>query len=214
MASKLSLYNDALLALGERKLASTSENRPSRRRLDTVWDGGGVKYCLEQGLWNHAMDTVAISSTPSVDPGDFYTYAFDKPEHWRRTALVSDDPQFCNKLVDYVDEGPYFFANVETLYVKYVSSDSQRGGDLSLWPENFAQYAAHYFAWKICPATTQSGTTKTDVEKDMKRLLIVAKSTDAMNETPRFVPAGSWSRARRGGGQQRNDGGSTGNLIG
>lgn len=104
MASKLSLYNDANLILGERKLRSVSENRPSRRRLDTVWDGGGVRYCLEQGLWNHAMETQALSYSPSVTPAFGYIRAFDKPEHWRRTALVSTDEQFIDKLVDYVDE--------------------------------------------------------------------------------------------------------------
>lgn len=47
MASKLTVYNGALLVLGERKLASLSESTPSRRKLDTVWDDDGVKHCLE-----------------------------------------------------------------------------------------------------------------------------------------------------------------------
>jgi hypothetical protein len=39
-ASKLKLYNDALGILGERRLASLTENREPRRVLDEVWDAG------------------------------------------------------------------------------------------------------------------------------------------------------------------------------
>ena len=216
MASKLGVYNGALnIELGERKLSRLSEARPSRRRLDSVWDGDtGVLWCLEQGLWNFAMESVALTYSPSVTPAFGYTYAFNKPEHWRRTALVSDDANFCNKLVDYVDETGYFFANVDTLYVKYVSSDSQRGLDLSLWPANFTKFVQVHFAHSICMATTNSQERTDALEKKAKRMLNLARSTDAMDESPRFPPAGSWSRARRGGGGNTNDRGNTGQLIG
>jgi hypothetical protein len=46
MPSKLSFYNSALLALGQRKLSSLSENTVSRRRLDSVFDDGGVQAAL------------------------------------------------------------------------------------------------------------------------------------------------------------------------
>lgn len=220
MASKLGVYNGALnIELGERKLSSLTENRPSRRRLDTVWDGDtGVLWCLEQGLWNFAMETAAVTYSPSVTPGlsdaGGYLRAFDKPEHFRRLALLSDDAGFCNSLVDYVDEGAYWFANCDTLYVKYVSSDSQRGLDLSLWPANFTKFVQLHFAESICMATTNSEERRLELEKKKKRALNVARSTDAMNESPRFPPVGSWTRARRGGGSSSNDRGNTGSLIG
>ena len=40
MITRLQLYNSALLLLGERNLASLSENREPRRLLDHVWDTG------------------------------------------------------------------------------------------------------------------------------------------------------------------------------
>jgi hypothetical protein len=212
MASKLSLYNDALIALGERKLASLNENRAPKRRLDTVWDGGWVRYVLSQGLWNHAMNTVEVTFNPSLTPAFGYRYAFDKPADWCRTALVSDDETFCNKRVDFVDEGGYWYAHSDSIYVKYVSSDALFGGDLSLWPEAFTDYAAHYGALKICKVTTGSSTERDTLDALVKKKLNIARSQDAMNETPKQVPAGSWSRARRGG--TRGDGGSSSNLIG
>lgn len=211
MASKLSLYNGANLILGERKLATTSENRPSRRRLDSVWDDGGVKFCLEQGLWNFAMNTISLTYSPSVTPPDGFPYrfAFDKPGDWCRTAQVADDGQFCNKHFDFADEASYWFANPDTIWIRYVSNLPTFGGDLSLWPEKFTQYVQHYFAWKIAKATTNSNTDKDLIEKDMKRLLNAARSVDAMNESPKFLPAGTWSRARHGYRGGRTDGGSS-----
>lgn len=212
MASKLSVYNGALLVLGERKLSSLSEDRAPRRRLDTVWDGGGVKKCLEAGFWNFAMQTVELTYSPSVSPAFGFQCAFDKPTDWVRTFMVSADGSFSRPLIGYEDQGAYWYADIETLYVRYVSDDNQFGGDLSLWTENFTTYVEHYFALKICKSTTNSNTDKTELEQTVRRLLNVARATDAMNETTRFPPEGSWSRARRGGSRTR-DGGPTDRLI-
>ncbi len=213
MSSKLALYNESNLILGERKLASLSEDRASRRRLDTVWDGGAVRYCLQQGLFNFAMDTISLSYSPSVEPPDEFPYlrAFDKPENWVRTAIISNDGQFINKRFDYVDQGAYWFANPDTIWVKYVSDHATFGGDLSLWPENFTQYVAHYFAWKLCKSTSNSNTDKAEIERAMNKILSKAKVTDAMDEAAQFLPPGTWSQSRRGS-RTRGDGGSSSQL--
>lgn len=212
MSDKLSLYNAALLALGERKLSSLTENRAPRRRLDSVWDGGGVKFCLQQSFWNWAMQTVELTFSPSVTPAFGFRYAFDKPTDWVRTFMVSADETFSVPLLEFEDQAAYWWANVNTLYVRYVSDDNAYGMDLSLWPENFTRYVEHYFALRICKAETNSNTDKDQLERDVKRYLNIAKATDAMDETTRFPPPGSWASARRG--RNRRDGGSSGSLIG
>ena len=45
--TKLSLYNDTLQLLGERRLASDTEDREPRYDLDSLYDNGAVDYCLE-----------------------------------------------------------------------------------------------------------------------------------------------------------------------
>jgi hypothetical protein len=84
MASKLSIYNGALLALGERKLSSLTEARGSRRRLDSVWDDGGVKSCLQAGFWNFAMQSIELTYSPSITPAFGYRYAFAHGHHLGR----------------------------------------------------------------------------------------------------------------------------------
>lgn len=216
MASRLTVYNGALTKyLGERKLSSVTEGRASRRRLDAVWEGDtGVLWCLQQGLWNFAMNTVEVTYSPSVSSDFGYTYAFDKPTDWVRTAIVSDDAMFCNKRFDFLDEGPrYWWANCDTIYAKYVSSDTSFGLDLSLWTPNFTAFVEAHFAHSICLPTTNSQERTDKLELVVKRKLTLARGTDAMDEAPKTLPAGSWSRARRAGGTG-GDGGSSSNLIG
>lgn len=213
MADKLSIYNGALLVLGERKLRTLTEDRAPRRRLDSVWDDDGVKTCLQAGFWNFAMRAVELSYSPSVTPAFGLRYAFDKPTDWVRTWLVSGDDRFQEELHGYEDEGAYWYADPDTIWVRYVSNDSQWGGDLSLWPANFTRYVEHYFAWKITKGTTGSNTDKETIGVEMERILKRARATDAMDETTRFPAEGSWVRARRGRGTRR-DRGSRGSLIG
>jgi hypothetical protein len=100
------------------------------------------------------------------------------------------------QLTGYEDEGEYWYADVDMIYVKYVSSSASWGLDYSKWTASFNTFAAHYFAWKIAKATTGSDSDADALEAKWKRLLVQAKSKDAMNETTRFTPHGSWARAR------------------
>lgn len=214
MASKLSLYNGALNVLGERKLASLSENRKSRRALDSVWDGGGVKTCLEKGFWNFAMRDIQITHSPSVTVQYGFVYAFDKPTDWCRTFMISPDETYAVELDNYEDQGEYWYANVDPLFVRYVSTDASFGGNLSAWTEKFSRYVENYFASEIAASITGSLETADSIqEKAEKKFLVDAQATDAMNETTRFPRRGTWSESRRGDGRRR-DGGSRSNLIG
>ena len=121
--------------------------------------------------------------------------------------MISADETFAYNLMDREDQGAYWFANVDTIYVRFVSDHAQYGGDLSLWPEKFTHYAAHYGAWRIAPREL-----KGQIDADMTKALLKARSADAANETPRRLPQGSWARARTGG--TRGDRGNNGSLLG
>ena len=45
--SKLSLYNNALLLVGQRPLITDTDDTETRLRLDTVYDQDANDYCLE-----------------------------------------------------------------------------------------------------------------------------------------------------------------------
>jgi hypothetical protein len=213
MTTKLSLYQGACALLGTRKLASLTENQLSRRELDGVFSRGGITTCLQMGQWNFAMRGIQLDYTPSIEPEFGYRRAFDKPTDWVRTCGLSSDEYFREPLLDVVDEAGHWFAELDTIYVRYVSNDTEYGMDYSLWPENFARVIEHYFAKETCIRLTQSQTRKTELDRDFDRCLLKAKSTDAMDEAASFPPEGSWTRARRGNNSRR-DRGVRGRLIG
>lgn len=201
MPSKLELYNDALAHNGERKLASLTEAREPRRKLDDQWDRG-LRYCLEQGLWNFAMRSGQFDSSPSLTPAFGYQFAFEKPSDWIRTAQVSADERFSQPLLNYSDEQGIWYADVDPIFVQVVSDDTAYGLDLSLWPETFAEYVACHLARKIVRGLTSSITDFDELLKLEKRLLNSARAKDAMNQAIGFPPRGSWSRSRSGGNAQ------------
>jgi len=212
MATKLGLYNGALLILGERSLSGLTEARESRRLLDTVWARPAVNDCLEKGQWNFAMRSVEISASPSVTPSFGYSHAFDRPTDLVRSTAVCSDERFAAPLLQYQVESAYWYADTDPIYVRYVSNDTDYGGDLSLWPGNFSRFVEAYLADAIVKRITQDKNEWARVREIMRVALSEAKSTDAMEQPTQMPPAGSWVRSRglRGGG----DRGNTGSLIG
>lgn len=202
MAAKLAVYNDALSQLGERKLASLSEARPPRYYLDDHWDEG-LRYCLEQGLWNFALRTVQLDSSASIGPEFGFTYAFEKPDDWIRTAQMSAGERLDPPLLQVSEEGGYWYADIDPLYVQYVSDSVSYGLDLSRWPSTFTTYVATYLARKIASNLTGSEEKIDRLVKMEKRARMDARAKDALNQPIGFAPTGTWARSR-GSGIQRS----------
>ena len=154
MASRLGIYNDALGMIGERELANLTENREPRRKLDSVWNRGFVDFVLSRGYWNFATRTLKLDFSTSITPAFGYLRAFDHPTDYIRLVSISEDEYFNDVLNRYVDEGAYWYADGDILYIRYVSNDASFGGDLSKWPEQFAEYAASHMAVKALPRLT------------------------------------------------------------
>lgn len=201
MTSRLEQYNSALLDIGERKLTSLTDSTESRRILDTIWESGHVRTVLSKGLWNFAMRTAKIDYDPAISEPEFgLKYAFQKPEDWVRTASVSLVGTFDPPLLEYVDEAGYWWSDSEPLYVRFVSSHDNYGGDLSLWTELFSEFSAKRLAWKFSRRPGFGEERIDGFRRDMEIALREAAAVDAMDEPVKFAPAGSWVRARMRGG--------------
>lgn len=212
MTTRLRLYNEALMICGERALATPTEEREPRRLLDHVWDNDGVKSCLESGQWKFAMRTIRLDYDPSVSTDFGYRRAFLKPSDWCLTSALCSDEYFSAPLLQYVDEAGYWYADLDTIFVRYISNAAEYGGDLSTWSAKFSEYVGSYFASKIILKLTSDENKRTSVIDWSKRKLHEAKSKDAMAEPTKFPAPGSWVSAR--GGRSRRDRGSRNSLIG
>lgn len=210
MTDKLTVFNGALRNLGERRLASLTENVPARHELDAVWADNFVEDVLEKGLWNFATRTTRQDYRTDVEPGFGYQRAFLKPDDFVRTAMFASDEYFNSPLMAYADEQGYWFADIDEIYVSYVSSDETYGKDFSLWPPSFTRFVEAYLAHRIAPAIAPPMMDA--AFRLQKKLMVEARSRDAMNEPTKMLPSGDWAASRRGG--SRGDRGSRHQLIG
>lgn len=205
IATQLSIYNGACAAIGERQLQPASagatysiENRESRRALDDVWNRGGVRTCLSMGLWNFAARGVQWNYDPDITPPFGYQCAFELPEDWVRWMAVCVDPYMSSPLLQYTDEGSYFYCDLQILWVKYVSADPAFGMNMAMWPDNFQRYVELYFGEAIDLRIRQDEKKRQETERRRDLSLKKAKSTDAMNEATALLPPGMWRQARQG----------------
>lgn len=221
MTTRLQLYRAALLLCAAESIAALTDDTEGRRKLDEVWDDGGVRRCLEGGLWNFAMRTQSLDFDTSVTPSFGYVRAFEKSSDWVRTAGVWSDENLNAPLVRYHDETDFLYSDLDTIYVQFVSDGASFGNDLSTWPGSFADYAAAYFAGKIVHRLT-SDKERVDYLLHPKtgivdRALKNAQSKDAMRDPAKALPSGSWTRSRGRASDRRGpmgDGGTSGSLTG
>ena len=209
--TQLGLYNEALRILGERRLASLTENREPRRVLDDIWNDGARDYCLEQGMWNFAMRAVQIDKS-TTEPAFGYANAFDKPSDHIRTAGVAEDEFFNVPLTRVLEEVGFWFADIDPIYVRYISNDSNYGFDMNRWPATFGKYVAAYLASEAALTLTQSMDKKRMAMALAAERLTDARSKDAMADATAFMPQGNWTASRNRG--SRRDRGSRNQLIG
>src|SRR3990167_5013929 len=213
MATKLGVFNGALLALGHRRLSDTGEAVEAGRDIVSVYDQV-VKECLSAGSWNFAMETIQADADTGVTPEFGFAEVFAKPSDWLRTIGVSADENFSRPLLQYYDDANFWSADSTPIYVRYVSNDTGLGMELTRWPPAFTRFAELELAARICNKVTQNSSLREEVKEDRDKARRAALNHDAMNEPqPKFTPPGSWtsSRASRSGGGDR---GSRSRLTG
>lgn len=199
-STRLSVYNEALTHLGSRTLSGLSENRESRRVLDTYWNAGIVRRCLKLGQWNFAIRSQRVEYEADIVPEFGYTHAFAKPSDWVRTVAVTTDEFFRAALHEYEDERGYWWSDENELFVRFVSDDAQYGGDLSLWADHFASYVGYELAYLSCKKITGADPDAI-LRRGRKDSLGIARSNDAMDNATKFKQPGAWTRARAYGGR-------------
>lgn len=214
MTDKLSVWNGALAALGERSLASLTEDREPRYVLQEVWDRGVVRTCLQKGQWNFAVRTAEITYETSISPDFGYRYAFVKPSDWVRTVGFYRDSGLQTPNEDYTDEAGFWWSDIDTVWVRYVSDDTQWGGDFSLWPDNFTRFVETYLAVMCIGRITHAASKAAELKQALKEWVSEAKGTDAMDDSPPQIRSGSWARSRIYYDDAAKDGGSRDQLYG
>lgn len=217
MATKLDIYNRALLHLGEGRLETLTDDVEARYVLEAAFPTVALD-ALSRGDFNFAIKRVEVeqSSTTEAIPG--YEFAYDHPTDWLRTIAYSAladfrDIFFNESDLDLVDQMGAWHTNLSQLYVEYISTDAVADSFIPNYPPSYVEFVAALLARQICERLTQ-GTTKIQYldQVVIKQTLLKAKSNDARNLKQGTLRPGVWSRALRGGGVQRTS--SIGTIVG
>lgn len=200
MATKLKLYKGACRLLRQTPVDTVTDDVFIRYELDAVYDDA-LDFALEQGLWNFAMRTVAIEHSESVTPSFGFSYAFEKPDDYVRTAAISGNGSLWPPIgaEGYADETTNWHADFDPLYVSYVSDNASYGLNLANWPATFTRFAEHELAFRVSPTVTgMSAQEKNDLKKDRNEALKDARGKDAMNQASQSPPPGRLVTSRMG----------------
>jgi hypothetical protein len=196
MATKLGLFNGALMELGHTALEDTGENVEAGRLLSERYDQV-VRECLSAGSWNFATETIMAEADTGVTPEFGFAEVFAKPSDWLRTHAVSADENFSLPLLQYYDDIGFWSADVTPIYVRYVSDDTGLGFELNRWTPAFTRYVELALADRVGYRITQSREKSEEVRGLLKDAKKNALNQDCMNEAqPKFAPPGSWTASR------------------
>jgi hypothetical protein len=197
-AFQLNLFNNALRLCGQTRLVSLTDTQEAQYLLTDAWNDGVVIEMLEEGLWYFAKRTVELTFDATITPNFGYACAFQKPTDWVRTMAFCSDERFNVPITQMSDEAGYFYCDLQTVFVAYVSSDDQFGAAYSRWPPTFYNAVGGRLAEKIVWKLTGDVKKMEMVLKESKRRLDNARSKAAINESAAFFPLGTWVRARMG----------------
>lgn len=200
MADRLSIYRGALRLIGDARLSSLEEPNPNRKVLDDVW-APAVDYMLEKASWNFAVRGAEILADDDFEPLYGYRYSFRKPEDWVRTTSICDNPFYNPGFERYQDDNGFWFADIDTMYIRYVSNLPNYGWDIGAWRQHFAKALEAYMAFES-GLPISSGPMITDRQGGnalfqlFERRLKEAKAKDALDEAVSRPPVGRLVQAR------------------
>lgn len=197
MADKLSIMNYALTSIEQTTIESLTDvaGGEALRLLNRNWDRSVAKT-LESGNWNFAIRILQILPDPDISTAFGFRNAFTKPEDWVRTQQVALDENFRMACRRYIDQGGWWYADDEVLFVRYVSRGDQYGLNVGGWTQAFADAVALELATTIAPKITTSDEVRERTRRMAVKALVAALSLDAAAQPSDPLPNSSWVRSR------------------
>lgn len=213
MTTQRTITNAALGFLGERSLVTTADATEPARVMAAFYPTA-VKYCLEQGHWKFAERRVVLTPSLTEIPTFGRANAFAHPTDYVRVNALCSDERFSMPVSDIEDVGAFWYCDLDTLYLKYVSNDTSYGLNLSLWPETFVLFVELYLASlaasRIAP-NKKPETIQTPGGIGLMTAKHNALSKDAVAGPTQFLPMGNWVGRRY---RNRNNRNSSTSLYG
>lgn len=184
-ATKLSLYNDTLILLGERTLLTDTDDVPPRYDLDALYDNGAVDYCLEivkpryASIVKIVVGIAAQADTTfawQVDLPDADFLALAKDAQGRPAVYL--DGKYEQPVTRFVQEADYLLSDFQTLYIRYIVKHA--ASFLPIMPSSFGRvvsaYMARELAWKFDPDSEEH------LQETLEKRIEVSMEVEINNE--------------------------------
>ena len=186
--------------------AEMADELAVRKILDDAYDNA-IAHIVQEGLWNFGQRSVAIDAATDVQPSFGFANAFEMPSDFVRLVQIADNDQFYPGLERFIQEGGYWNADCNPLYLIYVSNSADRGTDMNIWPRSVKMALEAYLSLEIGPYLVSRGLLSAarfaQMQIGAKTSLRNARSKDAMDQAPgRMAPGrlvASRSRGRSSG---------------
>jgi hypothetical protein len=129
----------------------------------------------------------------SEAPAFGFEHQYQLPADWLRT-LSAHDNDAGRGAVAYRIEGRRLLSDAARVYLVYI----RRVLDANEMTADFREALAFLLAREAAVPIAQSNSLKQDMKDELARALRQARSTDAIEDFPDSLPAGSWAAARHG----------------
>lgn len=177
--TKLQIYQEASLLLGDVRIATLSDGIPLISSLDDEYDRA-VQFVLRAAPWKHATKTSSITASGTAISG--FTQVISKPSDWRRTLAVfvlSNSVKECP--IDCREQDTKIYTRVTPVILRFISND---GATESTWPEQFGKAVAAYLAFRIADRDTGNPDKTKQMFSIWQQTFDNARMVDAIPENP------------------------------
>jgi len=146
--NQLSLYNNALQLIGERRLPSLDDTvqTETRNELDAIWNFDTFGYCAQQCKPRFATNTILLESTGDTVPHDLNT-THELPDDFICIVDIYSDAELTQPVSRYLYEGNFLYTDYPAVYLRYISNTSVNL--FERWTPLFARVVSSFLAKEL-----------------------------------------------------------------
>lgn len=175
--SEIQICSNALLLLGDSPINSFTDGSDRATLASNLWDNAR-QAVLRSHPWNCATEMVALAPE-STAPAFDWAYQFLLPGDCLRVLFVGE----AGVPDDYVIKGRRILADVNPLYLTYITDNE----DVASWDAMLVEAMQRYMAFSMAYPITKSGTLRDSFFNEYSNLLKQARSVDGQEEPPQQV---------------------------
>lgn len=183
--TKLAIYNDALRLVGAERLASETEARETRYKLDEVWDLGAAEHCFRLAKPAFARSTVKLS-TPSPITTHGLTNRHELPSDYVNVVGLFSDEDLDQEVKRRLFEDNYVYSEYSTMWMRYVRDLSST---FTNWTADFVRVVSAYMAQQLAPRLKPEEFEKltTNLEQAVEVSLGLSEQEESMSRPQRTL---------------------------